>query len=196
MVVGAVLVGGCGTSSSVVEPDFFGELRTVDLERWQITQAERGGGTAFATGGPDSPLLVGPATFQLSDGQTVEIPPNTPGGNMCKILGYPDQPYDAPCLVAGVLAGMTEAEWFIAEPFEPNDQGQFTLSVDGFVDRNALVRLGSVSVPVPVRRDAILGCSEPGDLAVTPLDLPSGSSFNATLNEDLEVVGLACLYRE
>jgi hypothetical protein len=61
MVVGAVLVDRCGTSSSVVERDFFGELRTVDLERWKITQADSGGSTAFATGGPDSPLLVRPA---------------------------------------------------------------------------------------------------------------------------------------
>ena len=196
IVVSAVLVSGCGTSASVVEPDFFGELQTVDLERWQIAQSESGRTAAFTTGGPDSPLLVGPATFQLANGQAVEVPPDTPGGNMCKILGYPDQPHDAPCLIAGVLTDAGQVEWFIAQPFKPDDQGEFTLYVDSFADRNALVRIGSVSVPVPVRRDAVLGCSEPGNLAVTPLDLPSRSSFVATLNDDLEVVALGCLYSE
>lgn len=196
IVVAAVGVSGCGAGPSVVQPDFLGELRSVDLERWSIAQSESGGSTAFATGGPDSPLRVGPATFQLADGQVVVVPPNTPGGNMCKILGYPDQPHDAPCLVAGAFSEANTAEWFTAQPFEPDGQDHFTLYVDGFEERSAIVRIGSVSVPVPVRRDATLACSEPGDLGVTPLDLPSRSSFIATLNADLEVVALDCLYSE
>jgi hypothetical protein len=97
--------------------------------------------------------------------------------------------------VAGELDDAGAAEWFSIQPLDKLADGSFYLTVDRFDGRDAIVLVGGTWLAVPVPPDATLNCSEPGDLSSTPVEVPSRSAL-VTLNADLEVVGVECLYAE
>jgi hypothetical protein len=167
-----------------------GEVVSADTDSWRTSSGDSGVAT---TGGINSQMKVGPVTFHLADGTTLDVPPNTPGGNMCSLLGTSVQPRTATCLVVGALDESGAVAWFAIEPLVKLDDGSFQLTVDRFEGRDAIVLVGGTWVSVPVRSDAELRCDEPGDLAATPVEVPSRARL-AALNTEGEVVAVECLY--
>jgi hypothetical protein len=187
----ALIVSACWSGPpSEAEADFVGEVVSADTDSWRTSSGESG---AASSGGINSQMKVGPATFHLADGTTLDVPPNTPGGNMCSLLGTSVQPGTATCLVAGALDESGAVAWFAIQPLVKLGDGSFQLTVDRFEGRDAIVLVGGTWVPVPVRFDAKLRCAEPGDLAATPVEVPSRARL-ATLNAEGEVVAVECLY--
>ena len=199
LLVGLACVVGASCSSGsdqeAVVPDFLGELVQADLDGWQLRQANDGRSTAFASGGPNSPLLVGPATLHLADGTVIDVPAGTPGGNLCEALGWPDDVYEVKCVVVGKFDDHGAAAWFAAGGLEVDGESNVQMDVERFEDRDAIVRLGEVLFAVPIRPDATLVCSEPGDLSSSPVRVPSRNS-GATLNDDFAVTSVYCYYSE
>ena len=100
--------------------DFFGAIASYDLSGWTSPS-----GGAHTIGGPSSLQLVGPATFTLSDGTTVQIPEDTPGGSLCDQLAFandPTMPDD--CVIIGEFANNSEdAAWFGLLDAQVTDDG-------------------------------------------------------------------------
>ncbi len=172
-------------------PDFLGELVTADLDGWELRQATDEGNIAFAPGGPNSPLLVGPATLHLANGTVVDVPAGTPGGNLCEALGWPDDIYEVKCVVVGKFNDQGAAAWFAAAGLLVDGESNVQMDVERFENRDAIVRLGEVLFAVPIRPDATLVCSEPGDLSSSPVRVPSSGSA-AALNDDFAVSAVYC----
>lgn len=190
----AVLAAGCSVGAPGAEHvDFIGEVVSADTENWRIDGDDSA--IAFSTGGSDSRMRVGPATFHLADGSTIDVPAETPGGNLCSLLGWRDQPRTPTCLMVGEFDEAGAAAWFSIEPFDNVADGSFQLTVDRFDGRDAIVLIGGTWLAVPVPPDATLTCSEPGDLASTPVEVPSRSAL-VVLDADLEVVAVECLHAE
>jgi hypothetical protein len=186
-----LIVSACWSGSPPeAEADFVGEVVSAETDSWRISSGESG---VASSGGINSRMMVGPATFHLADGTTLDVPPDTPGGNMCSLLGTSAQPDTATCLVAGAVDESGAVAWFAIQPLVKLGDGSFQLTVDRFEGRDAIVSVGGIWVPVPVRLDAELRCAEPGDLAATPIDVPSRARL-ATLNAEGEVVAVECLY--
>lgn len=173
--------------------DFIGEVVAADTSNWEIDADNPD--IAFTSGGPESRFRVGPATFRLADGTTLEVPAATPGGNVCSLLGFPDQPRTPTCLIAGGLDDAGAVDWFSIEPLDKNPDGTFALGTDRFDGRDAIVRIGGTRIARPVPTDATLLCAEPGDLSSTPIDVPASSAL-VLMNGDMEVVRIECLYAE
>lgn len=194
VVLFAASVVGCSFGSpSATNVDFIGEVVSADVTGWSAKADPPD--IAFSTGGIDSRLRVGPATFNLADGTTIDVPAETPGGNLCSLLGYRDQPRTPTCLVAGEVDATGAAEWFAIQPLDRSSDGSSQLTVDRFDGRDAIVLIGGIWLAMPVPPDATLTCSESGDLSSTPLDVPSRSAL-VTLNAALEIDGVHCLYSE
>lgn len=140
-------------------------------------------------------MRVGPATFELADGTELTVAAETTGGNMCSLVGYRDRPNTPTCLVAGELDSAGHVAWFAIQPMEKLFDGSTQLTVDRFDGRSAIVLIGGTRVSVPIRADARLNCSEPGDLAGDPVKVPSSSSL-ARVNGEGEVIAVECLYGE
>ena len=194
LVVGAAAIAAsCSLGSPRAEDvDFLAEVVSADTADWRISTSN---GAAFSTGGSDSTMRVGPAAFHLADGSTLEVPAGTTGGNLCSLLGWRDQPRTETCLVTGKFDDSGDVAWFAIQPFETYEGGVSQLDAEGFDGRDAIVRVGGIRLAVPIRQDATLTCSEPGDLTATPVEVPS-SSAGVTLNADLEVIGVFCHYSE
>ncbi len=193
VLVGGVVGAGCVSGSyPVADVDFVGEVVSVDAPEWSAVSDNGVGGSS---GGPASRIRVGPATFHLADGTALTVAAGTTGGNMCRLVGYRDRPETPTCLVTGELDGAGQVAWFAIQPLEKLSDGSTQLTVDRFDGRTAIVLIGGTRVAVPIRVDATLNCSEPGDLASDPVKVPSSSSL-ARLNGAGEVIAVECLYGE
>lgn len=187
----ALIASGCWSGSpSETEVDFMGEVVSADTSNWHTSSDN---GVANSSGGIDSQLRVGPGTLHLANGMALDVPADIPGGNHCSLLGYRDQPRTATCLVAGGYDDNGAVSWFVIQPLEKLDDGSYQLAVDRFEGRDAIVLVGESWVASTVRPDATLKCSEPGDLAATPVEVPSRAGL-VTLNGEGEVVAVECLY--
>lgn len=201
------LAAGCsggGASPQPVDPadvytvDFIGELVAADTSRWEQAQSDQAREAfAAASGGPDSPLLVGPATLTLDDGTMVDVAPRTRGGTFCPQLDLFNEPPDPPpglderqaCIVLGVFVpGTTTADWFATEIVARRPDGFAMTAV--FMNGQALVNAGwGARFAVPVSPDVTIGCGMRfADVLAEPT-----MGYSVTITPDRQVTDIECL---
>ena len=95
--------------------DFIGEVVSVEFDpSWVLNPPT----VAFAGGGRDSYVTVGPQTIALGNGASLYVPARTPGGNFCTELipppskKYEDEFHSTTCVVMGQLTEQGEVAWF------------------------------------------------------------------------------------
>lgn len=183
--------------AAVYTVDFVGELVAADTSRWEQAQSDQAGeAIASAPGGPDSPLLVGPATLTLDDGTVVDVAPRTRGGNFCPLLDLFNEPPNPPpglserqaCIVVGVFVpGTTTADWFATEIVDRRPDG-FAITA-GFMNGQALVNAGSGALfAVPVSPSVTVGCGMSfADVLAEPT-----VGYSVTITPDRQVTDIEC----
>ena len=86
-IVFLVVLQGCSDSDRVAKRgpvDFIGEVKSVVFDvGWAMDPI------GLALGGPDSDVTLGPQLITLVDGQQLDVPAATPGGNNCPELIHP-----------------------------------------------------------------------------------------------------------
>ena len=192
--LGCALWAGCSNGDSgaiaidpgdVHEVDFIGELVAADTSQWEQTQrAPNVDPIAETPGGPDSQLLVGPATLTLDDGTVVAVATHTPGGTLCQGLGDRQA-----CIVMGAFEpATTTAEWFAAEIVDRHPNGGYRFNAS-FIEGRAVLSAGwNAYYTVPVPPDVIVGCG----LSLTDvLDKPT-AGYSVTLTPEYEVIAIEC----
>lgn len=138
VILAGVLIGGCSTNRG--KPvEFFSEV--VSVERGTDWSVESSGGPwslgyRFSEGW----MHLGPMTIELANGTTLDVPPETPGGNQCShFVDEPTPTVQLPerCSVAGKTSRHDgSVEWFQVMLIESNgliDMWDFESHHDGWV---------------------------------------------------------------
>ena len=187
--------------AQVYDVDFIGELVAADTSHWEQTQsAPTSAPFAATSGGPDSQLLVGPATLTLDDGTVINVDPLTPGGTFCPLLDLIRQPPDPPpglndreaCVVIGMWKpGTTTAAWFATEVVGRRPDGGFAHEA-AIRDGRAVVSAGwGAYFTVPILPDVTFDC---GSMSRSDALAEPNSGYTVTLTRGHEVSEIACHY--
>ena len=196
-----VLLAGCSDSpSSLPESrdfDFFGVVSSADLEEWVAS------GNESTVGGPNSDQRVGPGTLLLSSGEEIEIEPQTPGGDLCRLLSRSaDETTLRDCIVIGEYAGESQvAQWFgLLSGRSAGSEEVRGLRLEEIDEHAALIAAPfDEAFRFPVAATLGLDCLDsPPEMSVRSLaDLPEAAEYAVSINlVSQEVVSVECLYSD
>ena len=205
VLLAAALIAGCSTASDTIsigpqdvyDIDFISELVRVDAADWELSQRDPAAEPVASTvGGPESQLLVGPATLTLADGTVVDVGLRTPGGNFCPLIPFERQPPDGlralgerqVCVVVGAFdPGTTTATWFSTQIYD-RANGELTATAR-FHEGEALLNAGAETYfALPYRADVEVGC----EMTISDV-VKSNSGYTVWLTPSYEITAIECL---
>ncbi len=189
LVVAMLSAAACGGNNArLPDWDFFGVVANVAFEE------PLAAGKGQHPGGPDSEYLSGALTVTFEDGQVVDVPAGTPGGNWCRELGRGGS-RNRECVLAGAFDASGDVAWFqvLREEKTRRQLGggrHVTLRGIERLEGDTLIIRG---IAFPVRSDVRIECGN--DASTLEEAVASDQNLRADVSiSDATVINVWCVY--